>query len=167
MKIEDIQPLMKELEGMRQTESETVKAFGSRFERLLYQIPQSHRPEEKYLAYLYTNGLQGPLSFFLSKKKPKTLAQAHRMAIRIEENLSLTRANATDILSLTKLVSHANFVENTQEKGEQIVGQQNENVIEEQEPEQELEQNDEVSTIAPPFDESHARTCLSCAAKRR
>jgi hypothetical protein len=150
MKIEDIQPLLRELEGIRQTESETVKAFGSRFERLLYQIPQSHRPEEKYLAYLYTNGLQGPLSFFLSKKKPKTLAQAHRIAIRIEENLSLTRANATDILSLTKLVSHANFVENTQEK---IVGQQNENVIEEQEPEQELEQDDEVSTIAPPSDE--------------
>jgi hypothetical protein len=93
------------------------------------------------------------LSFFLSKKKPKTLAQAHRMAIRIEENLSLTRGNATDILSLTKLVSHANFVEDTQEKGEQIVGQQNENVIEEQEPEQELEQDDEVSTIAPPTEE--------------
>jgi hypothetical protein len=153
MKIEDIQSLLKELEGIRQTESEIVKVFGSRFERLLYQIPQRHRPEEKYLAYLYTNGLQGPLSFFLSKKKPKTLAQAHRMAIRIEENLSLTRANATDILSLTKLVSHANFVEDTQEKGEQIVGQQNENVIEEQEPEQELEQDDEVSTIAPPTEE--------------
>jgi hypothetical protein len=153
MKMEDVQPLLKELEGMRQTESETVKTFGSRFQRSLYQIPPSHRPKEKYLAYLYTNGLQGPLSFFLSKKKPKTLAQAHRMAIRIEENLSLTRANATDILSLTKLVSHANFVENTQEKGEQIVGQQNENVVEEQEPEQELEQNDEVSTCAPPTDE--------------
>ena len=153
MKMEDVQPLLKELEGMRQAEFETVKTFGSRFQRSLYQIPPSHRPEEKYLAYLYTNGLQGPLSFFLSRKKPKTLAQAHRMAIRIEENLSLTGANATDILSLTKLVSHANFVEKTQEKGEQIVGQQNKNVIEEQEPEQELEQNDEVSTCAPPTDE--------------
>jgi hypothetical protein len=153
MKIEDVQPLLKELEGMRQEESETVKAFGSRFQRSLYQIPPRHRPEEKYLAYLYTNGLQGPLSFFLSKKKPKTLAQAHRMAIRIEENLSLTGANATDILSLTKLVSHVNFVEKTQEKGEQIVGQQNKNMIEEQDPEQELEQNDEVYTIAPPTEE--------------
>jgi hypothetical protein len=57
MKIEDIQSLLKELEGIRQTKSEIVKSFGSRFERLLYQIPQIHRPEEKYLAYLYTNGL--------------------------------------------------------------------------------------------------------------
>jgi hypothetical protein len=75
------------------------------------------------------------------------------MAIRIEENLSLTRANSTDILNLTKLVSHANFVEDAQEKGEQIVGQQNENVIEEQEPKKELEQDDEVSTIVPPTEE--------------
>jgi hypothetical protein len=152
MKIEDIQSLMKELEGIRQTESEIVKAFGTRFERLLYRIPQSHRPEEKYLAYIYTNGLQGHLSFLLSKKNPKTLTQAHRMAIRIEENLSLTRANAVDILSLVKMVSHENF-EDTQEKGEQVVDQQNEKVIEEQEPEQELEKDDEVSTCAPPADE--------------
>jgi hypothetical protein len=152
MKIEDIQPLMKELEGIRQTESETVKTFGSRFQRLLYQIPQSHRPEEKYLAHLYTNGLQGHLSFLLSKKNPKTLAQAHRMAIRIEENLSLTKPSAIDILSLIKLVSHENL-EDTQEKGEQIVDQQNEDVIKEQELEQELEQDDEVSTCAPPIDE--------------
>jgi hypothetical protein len=147
--IEDIQSLLKELEGIRQTESEIVKAFGSRFERLLYQIPQSHRPEEKYLAYLYTNGLQGHLSFLLSKKNPKTLAEAHRMAIRIEKNLSLTRANAMDILSLIKLVSHENFVEDTQEKGEQIVDQQNEDIDEEREP----EKDDEVSTCAPPADE--------------
>jgi hypothetical protein len=148
MKIEDIQSLLKELEGIRQTESEIVKAFGSRFERLLYQIPQSHRPEEKYLAYLYTNGLQGHLSFLLSKKNPKTLAEAHRMAIRIEKNLSLTRPNAIDILSLIKLVSHENF-EDTQEKGEQIVDQQNEDIDEEREP----EKDDEVSTCAPPADE--------------
>jgi hypothetical protein len=148
MKIEDIQSLLKEIEGIRQTESEIVKAFGSRFERLLYQIPQSHRPEEKYLAYLYTNGLQGHLSFLLSKKNPKTLAEAHRMAIRIEKNLSLTRPNAIDILSLIKLVSHENF-EDTQEKGEQIVDQQNEDIDEEREP----EKDDEVSTCAPPADE--------------
>jgi hypothetical protein len=153
MKAEAIQTLLKELEGIRQAESEIVKVFGFKFERLLCQIPQSHRPEERYLVYIYTNGLQGHLSFLLSKKNPKTLSEAHNLAIQIEKNLSLTRANAMDILSLTKLVSHANFVEDTQEKGEQIVGQQNENVIEEQEPEQELEQDDEVSTIAPPTEE--------------
>jgi hypothetical protein len=146
MKIEDIQSLLKELEGIRQTESEIVKAFGFRFERLLYQIPQSHRPEEKYLVYLYTNGLQGHLSFLLSKKNPKTLAEAHNMAIRIEKNLSLTRTNAMDILSLIKLVSHGNFVEDTQERGEQVFNQLNEDIDEEQEPVSPAQQSeDEVS----------------------
>jgi hypothetical protein len=148
MKIEVIQSLLKELEGIRQAESEIAKVFGFKFERLLCQIPQSHRPEERYLVYLYANGLQGHLSFLLSKKNPKTLSEAHNMAIQIEKNLSLTRANAMDILSLIKLVSHENF-EDTQEKGEQIVDQQNENIDEEQEP----EKDDEVSTCAPPADE--------------
>jgi hypothetical protein len=148
MKIEAMQSLLKELEGIRQAESEIVKVFGFRFERLLCQIPKSHRPEEKYLVYLYANGLQGHLSFLLSKKNPKTLAEAHNMAIQIEKNLSLTRANAMDILSLIKRVSHENF-EDTQEKGEQVFDQPNEDVDEEQE----LEQNDEVSTCAPPADE--------------
>jgi hypothetical protein len=149
MKAEVIQSLLKELEGIRQKESEIVKAFGFRFEKLLCQIPQSHRPEEKYLVYIYTNGLQGHLSFLLSKKNPKTLAEAHNMAIQIEKNLSLTRANAMDILGLIKLVSHENF-EDTQEEREQIVDQQNEDIDEEQE----SEKDDEVSTCAPPADEA-------------
>jgi hypothetical protein len=93
MEIEDVQSLLKELEGIKQTESEVVRAFGVRFQRLLYQIPQSHRPEGNYLVYLYTNGLQGHLSFLLNKKNPKTLAEAHNMAIQIEKNLS-SRTNA-------------------------------------------------------------------------
>ena len=52
-----------------------------------------------------------------------------------------------------KLVSHETFVEDAQEIREQVFSQQNENVIEEQEPEQELEQDDEVSTCAPLSDE--------------
>jgi hypothetical protein len=117
---------------------------------LLYQIPPSHRPEEKYLVYLYTNGLQGHLSFLLNKKKPKTLPEAHDMAIQIEKSLSMTKTNAMDTLSLIKLVSHGNFVEDTQERGEQVFNQQNEDMDEEQEP----EQDDEVSTCAPPSDEA-------------
>jgi hypothetical protein len=149
MKIEDIQSLLKELEGIKQTESEIVRAFGVRFQRLLYQIPQSHRPEDNYLVYLYTNGLQGHLSFLLNKKNPKTLAEAHNMAIQIEKSLFLTRTNAMDTLSLIKLVSLETFAEDPQERREQVFNQQNEDVIKEQEP----KQDDEVSTCAPPADE--------------
>jgi hypothetical protein len=117
---------------------------------LLYQIPQGHRPEEKYLVYLYTNGLQGHLSFLLNKKKPKTLPEAHDMAIQIEKSLSLTRTNSMDALSPMKLVSRETFFEDTQERGEQVFNQQNEDMDEEQEP----EKDDEVSICASPSDEA-------------
>jgi hypothetical protein len=71
------------------------------------------------------------------------------MAIQIEKSLSLTRTNAMDILILIKLVSHGNFIEDTQERGEQVFNQQNKDMDEEQEP----EQDDEVSTRAPPTEE--------------
>jgi hypothetical protein len=152
MKLEDIQSLLKGLECIKQTEDEIVRVFGVRFQRLLYQIPESHRPKDKYLVYLYANGLQGHLSFLLNKKNPKTLAEAHNMAIRIEKNLSLSRTNdhTMDTLSLIKLVSLETFVEDPQERREQVFDQQNEDVIKEQEP----KQDDEVSTCTPPSDKA-------------
>jgi hypothetical protein len=71
------------------------------------------------------------------------------MAMEIEKSLFVTKTDAMDTLSMMKLVSHENFVEDTQEKGEQIVDQQKENVNEEQE----SEQDNEASTRAPPTDE--------------
>jgi hypothetical protein len=75
VKLEYIQSLLKGLEYIKQTKDETVRVFGFRFQRLLYQIPERHRPEDKYLVYLYTNGLLGHLSFLLNKKGPKTLTK--------------------------------------------------------------------------------------------
>jgi hypothetical protein len=71
------------------------------------------------------------------------------MAMQIERSLFMTKTDAVDTLSMMKLVSHETFVEDAQERRKQVFSQQNENVIEEQE----LEQNDEVSTCAPPADE--------------
>jgi hypothetical protein len=149
MEMEDIQSLLKELEDVKQAESETVRDYCARFRKSLYQIPHGCRPEDKYLVYLYTNGLQVHLSFLLNKRKPKTLPEAHKMAMQIERSLFMTKTDAVDTLSTMKLVSHETFVEDAQERRKQVFSQQNENVIEEQE----LEQNDEVSTCAPPADE--------------
>jgi hypothetical protein len=148
VEMEDIQSLLKELEDVKQAESEIVRDYCARFRKSLYQIPHGCRPEEKYLVYLYTNGLQVHLSFLLNKKRPKTLPEAHKMAMQIERSLFMTKTDAVDTLSMMKLVSHETFVEDAQERRKQVFSQQNENVIEEQE----LEQNDEVSTCAPPAD---------------
>jgi hypothetical protein len=153
MEMEDIQPLLKELEDVKQAESESVRDYCARFRKSLYQIPRGYRPEDKYLVYLYTNGLQVHLSFLLDKKNPKTLVEAHKMAMQIERSLFMTKTDAVDTFNSIKLVSHKTFVENAQERRKQVFSQQNENVIKEQEPEQELEQDNEVSTCAPPADE--------------
>jgi hypothetical protein len=116
---------------------------------LLYQIPESHRPEDKYLVYLYTNGLQGHLSFLLNKKNLRTLAEAHGMAIQIKKNLFLSRTNAMDTLSWIRLVSLETFAEDPQERREQVLDHQNEDVIKEQK----LKQDDEVPTPTPHSDE--------------
>ena len=152
MKLEDIQSLLRGLECIKQTEDEIVKVFRVRFQRLLYQIPESHRPKDKYLVYLYTNGLLAHLSFLLNKKSPETLTKAHNMAIRIKMNLSLTRTNdrTMDTLSLIKLVSFENFTDDPQERREQVFDQQNEDMIKEEKP----KQDDELSTCAPLSDEA-------------
>jgi hypothetical protein len=141
--------LLKELEDVKQAESETVRDYCARFRKSLYQIPHDYRPEDKYLIYLYTNGLQVHLSFLLNKIRPKTNPEAHKMAMQIERSLFMTKTDVMDTLSMMKLVSRETFVEDAQERKKQVFSQQNENVIEEQE----LEQNDEVSTCAPPADE--------------
>jgi hypothetical protein len=91
MKLEDIQMLLKRVEYVKQNENETVRDFEGRFEGLLYQIPRSHYPKDKYLVYLYTNALLVHLGFLLNKKRPKTLHEAHNMAVQIEEHISLSK----------------------------------------------------------------------------
>jgi hypothetical protein len=92
------------------------------------------------------------LSFLLNKKNPKTLAEDHNMAIRIEKNLSLSITNdhTMDTLSLIKIVSLETFAEDPQERREQVFDQHNEDVIKEKKP----KQYDEVPTPAPHFYEA-------------
>ena len=57
---------------------------------MLYQIPEEHHPEERYLVHLFTRALLGYLSFPLDKRTPRTLDEAYSMAARIEENISFS-----------------------------------------------------------------------------
>jgi hypothetical protein len=127
IKLKDIQMLLKRLKYIKQTENETVREFQDRFENLLGKIPRSHHPEDKYLDYLYTNALLLNLRFLLSKKGPKTIHEAHNMAIDIKENISLSKKGhlfTPDTLSLERLVSLKTFTDNFQEIMEKDIDQQ-------------------------------------------
>jgi hypothetical protein len=132
VKLEYIQSLLKGLEYIKQTDDETVRFFEFRFQRLLYQIPKRHHLEDKYLVYLYTNGLLGHSSFLLNKKGPKTLTEAHNMAMQIKVNLSLYKINDMDTLRLIKLVSLEISTDNPQGRREQFFEQLSEDVTKEQ-----------------------------------
>jgi hypothetical protein len=175
MKLKDVQTLLKKLDCIRQTENETVRDFEGRFQRLLYQIPATYTPEEKYLVYLYTNALLVHLGFLLSKKRPKTLNEAYSMAIQIEANISLSKGkhifslgtkiddpkDTSDTLSLEKSVSLGAFTVDFQEEGEQVFDQQDakgkdldevfqeKRIVEETVEEPEPKQDDEISTCPP------------------
>jgi hypothetical protein len=153
MKLEDIQILLKGLRYIRQAEDETIRDFEVRFQMFLYQIPRSHYPEDKYLMYLYSNALLGHLSFLLNKKGPKKLKEAYNTAIKIEANISLFRKGhpfTTYAFILERLVSIEILTENSQERRERVINQQNEDMVEELEP----KKNDEVATCALPFDKA-------------
>jgi hypothetical protein len=154
IKLEDIHMLIKILEYMKQTKNETVKEFHTRFENLLQQIPRSHRPEDKYLVYLYTNALLVQLGFLLSEKGPRTIQEAYHMAIQIEENISLFKGehlftpeikvddpkDTPDTLSLERLVSLEIFVSKFQERREQVIDQQE---VEERDPNEGFQSHEE------------------------
>jgi hypothetical protein len=124
--LEDISVLLKRLEHIKQIEDETIKDFQDRFEYILYQIPESHHPEEKYIVHLYTHALLVHLGFPLSKKGPRTLNEAHNMAARIEQNISLSEIRylfTSGTLSMESLVALENFIVDFQEEGEQTIDQ--------------------------------------------
>jgi hypothetical protein len=153
IQLEDIPVLLEKLEHIKQAEDETVRDFQDRFENMLYQIPEIHHPEEKYLIHLFTRALLAHLGFPLDKRAPRMLNEAYSMAARIEENISLSEIRylfTSGTLSRESLFSLENFIVDFQEEGEQTTDQQGivEDTVEESEP------NDEVSTCPPLSDEA-------------
>jgi hypothetical protein len=139
--------LIKRLEYVKQTKNESIREFHDRFENLLWKIPRSHCPKDKYLSYLYTNALLVHLGFLLSKRGPKTLHEAYHMAIEIETNISLFKEGhlfTLDTLSLKRLVSLETFTSNFQERREQVINRQE---VEEKDPNEVFQSHEEEQEI--------------------
>jgi hypothetical protein len=150
---EDIPVLLEELKHIRQAEDETVRDFQIRFENMLYQIPESHHPEERYLVHLFTRALLGYLSFPLDKITPRMLDEAYYMAAVIEEKISSFDIGCLFTLSTLNgesLFTLESFIIDLQEEGEQTTDRRGivEEIVEEPEP------NNEVSTCPLPLDEA-------------
>jgi hypothetical protein len=153
IQLEDIPTLLEELNHIRQVEDETVRDIQIKFENLLYQIPESHHPEERYLVHLFTRALLGYLSSPLDKATPRTLDEAYYMAAMIEEKISSFDIGCLFTLSTLNgesLFTLESFIIDLQEEGEQTTEQRGiaEEIVEESNP------NNEVSTCPLPLDEA-------------
>jgi hypothetical protein len=150
---QDIPLLLQELERIKQAEDETVEYFQIKFENMLYQIPESHHPEERYLVHLFTNALLGYLSSPLNERTPRTLDEAYYIAAVIEEKVSSLDIGClftSSTVNGENLFTLESFVIDLQEEGEQTTDQRRiaEEIVEEPEP------NNEVSTCPLPLDEA-------------
>jgi hypothetical protein len=139
IQLEDIPTLLKELEHIKQAEDETVRDFQIKFENMLYQIPESHHPEERYLVHLFTRALLGYLSFPLDKITPRTLDEAYYMAAVIEEKISSFDIGCLFTLSTLNgenLFTLESFIIDLQEEGEQTTDRRGivEEIVEERNP---------------------------------
>jgi hypothetical protein len=126
IQLKDISILQKEHEDIKQTKNETLWDFRNRFEHALYQIPKDHRPKDKYIVHLYIHALLAHLGFPLSKRAPRTLYEAHDMAIRIQQNISLSEIRylfTSGTRSRESLFALENFIVDFQEEGEQTIDQ--------------------------------------------
>jgi hypothetical protein len=88
---EDPNMLLIRLNRITKAENEIVREFHDKFERLIQQIPESHHPSSNFLLFLYTKDFTGQIGFLLRNKAPRTIQEAHEMATKIEDNLSLSR----------------------------------------------------------------------------
>jgi hypothetical protein len=183
IKLEEIHILLKRLDYMKQTKNETVKEFHTRFENLLYQIPRSCHPGDKYLVYLYTNALLVHLGFLLNKKGQKTIDDAYYMAIQIEVNISLFKRKhifspetkvddpkgTPDTLSLERLVSLEIFERREQVIDQHEVGERDRNEgFQSHEAEQKFthaftKDNEDLVEEREPADIKHDDAVLMCA----
>jgi hypothetical protein len=140
---EDIPLLIKNFEDIKQRENETLFDFQSRFEGTLCRIPKSHYPEMKYVVHRYTHAILPYLGVSLRKRAPRTLNDAYGMAKEIKNNIFSSGMNdlfTSGTLTMESLYSHEDLVQH--EMSEDI------------DEEQESENDDEVSTCAPPADEA-------------
>jgi hypothetical protein len=88
---EDPNMLLIRMNNLVKQENEIVKEFHEKFETLLQNIPVSHQPSDRFLLFPYTKSFTGQLGYLLRDKNPQIIQESQYLAIRIEDNLSLSR----------------------------------------------------------------------------
>ena len=65
--------LLNELHDIKKKESETIRQFNLRFQKLVDNFPKDIKPKAGAILLYYINALEGNFGFYFRDKKPKDL----------------------------------------------------------------------------------------------
>lgn len=83
----DPSSVMKRFVDIQKKEVELVPFFNLIFARTLDEIPSSYRPNDEVCLVIYLATFDEEISYLLRDKDPKTMHQAYRISMDIENNL--------------------------------------------------------------------------------
>ena len=81
---------MTEFNNIKRLPNESVIEFNTRFQKRMYKLMQSMRVDDKVCLITYLNAFDGKTAYQLRDKEPRTLRDAFRMAINVENNLRIS-----------------------------------------------------------------------------
>jgi hypothetical protein len=72
---------------INKNENETIREFHIRFQKLLQQLPKSHRHVSKFLFVIYIRDFSGKSIFFIDIRRTRTIREAYDISMKVESNV--------------------------------------------------------------------------------
>ena len=69
--------------------NEYVTEFNNRFQKRMYKVMQAMQVDDKVCLITYLNAFDGKITYQLRDKEPRTLREAFRIVVNIENNLRI------------------------------------------------------------------------------
>ena len=82
--------ILTEFNNIKRLLNEYVVEFNTRFQKRMYKLMQPMQDDDKVCLITYLNAFDGKILYQLRDKDPRTLREAFRMAINVENNLRIT-----------------------------------------------------------------------------
>jgi HSP90 family molecular chaperone len=99
----DARLMLTQLHEMKKKDSETIKDFDERFDKLLKDFPPNLKPNDDTILLHYTNAFEGKFGFLLRDKSPTTLERLRNMQPTLKKIYYPKKSNLSILLELPLL----------------------------------------------------------------
>ena len=80
---------MSEFNNIKKLPNESMTEFNTRFQKRMYKLMQATQVEDKVCMITYLNDFYGKMAYKLRDKDPRTIRDAFRIVVNIENNLRI------------------------------------------------------------------------------